>query len=722
MNFRRAVWVALLAALGVMLVMMYLQEQARKQPLLAEQGKTSTPRPPERASTPATKPAPAPMPATAPAPSPPAAVTTKEVTVPIDKPPRPKPGQPDRWSILGGDISERVKRGDAYDRVLGSLDQDAGYTMRVELTSVGAAISRIELTEHFVTVADKRRHKKDPKTYHQAVADDPKLKGNYTLLKPPEPGIEKNLSLATHEVSLDGKSLPLGDVYMRTDPQTTETIIRSRWSSELVVTDPYGTQRVTFVCQIGRNGKDFARLEKTYSLAKGSHSVEVELRVVNLAGEKFKYSLIQLGPTGLSREGLRSDERNVTYARLVEGNVDVVKESIAKAKELVSIEQALKKPLGHSIEAKSMLWIAQTNKFFAAIAYVVPAKAEALDAPEAQASFFNASLDSNSFLPGMVLGAYELEANQAKSVKLDLFAGAKRRDVFNDNPRYKALAYEETLSFRDCWCSFRWLALGMMWLLNFLTKAALGNYGIGIILMVVLVRVALHPLTKRSQVSMAKMQKLNPEIQKLREKYKSDKSKLNEETMKLYKSQGASPLLGCLPMFLQFPIWIALWTSINASVELRHAAFLPVWITDLAAPDALIEFGRNIWTIPLGVGPLIGFNLLPILLCVAMFLQTKLNPQMSGASASPEQQSSMKMMKYMMPAMMLVFFYNAPSGLTMYIMTSISAGVAEQYIIRKHIRNRDAREAAVETKVAMPGKHFRGKKPKKPKGPFQIKH
>ena len=194
--------------------------------------------------------------------------------------------------------------------------------------------------------------------------------------------------------------------------------------------------------------------------------------------------------------------------------------------------------------------------------------------------------------------------------------------------------------------------------------------------------------------------------------------------MALYKNQGVSPLFGCLPMLIQLPIWIALWSGISASVELRHAAFLPVWITDLAAPDQLIGFGGKILTVPLlggMIGPVRSFNLLPLLLCVAMYFQAK-STQMGGATSSPQQESTQRMMKFMMPVMMLLFFYNAPSGLTMYIMTSVFGGVAEQYVIRKHIREKEAAEAAAETTVTIPGKHFRGQKPKKPKGPFRIKH
>jgi membrane protein insertase Oxa1/YidC/SpoIIIJ len=122
-------------------------------------------------------------------------------------------------------------------------------------------------------------------------------------------------------------------------------------------------------------------------------------------------------------------------------------------------------------------------------------------------------------------------------------------------------------------------------------------------------------------------------------------------------------------------------------------------------------------------GPISSFNLLPLLLTVAMFLQAKLNPQMGAAGTAPtkEQETQQKMMKVMMPAMMLLIFYNAASGLTLYIMTSTFAGVIEQIVIRKHIEQRKAAEAAETTTVRVPGKAPRDTRPKKPKGPMFFK-
>jgi YidC/Oxa1 family membrane protein insertase len=257
----------------------------------------------------------------------------------------------------------------------------------------------------------------------------------------------------------------------------------------------------------------------------------------------------------------------------------------------------------------------------------------------------------------------------------------------------------------------------MMWLLQHLASVAFGNYGVGIMLLVCMVRLALHPLTKRGQVSMSKMSKFGPALKELQNKYADDKETLQKETMRFYKEHGATPILGCLPMFLQMPIWIALWTGLSATVELRHAAFLPFWLTDMAAPDRLYTFHTEL---PL-IGSFVGdsLNLLPLLLTVAMFLQTKLNPSGMGATpaTTPDQQKQQKMMMYMMPVMMLFIFYKMPSGLNLYVMTSTFAGVIEQIVIKRHIAKKQAEAESLEVVVQGPGKADRDVRAKKPKGP-----
>jgi YidC/Oxa1 family membrane protein insertase len=217
---------------------------------------------------------------------------------------------------------------------------------------------------------------------------------------------------------------------------------------------------------------------------------------------------------------------------------------------------------------------------------------------------------------------------------------------------------------------------------------------------------------------MSKMSKFGPALQELQKKYADDKETLQKETMKFYKAHGATPILGCLPMFLQMPIWIALWTGLSATVELRHAAFLPFWLTDMAAPDRIMTWSTDL--------PLIGhsLNLLPLLGTLSTYLQTKLNPSSMGASATaatPDQQKQQKMMMYMMPIMMLFIFYNMPSGLNLYIMTSGFAGAIEQWVIKRHIARKQAEAEASEIVIEAPGKASRDVRAKKPKGPFWHK-
>jgi len=413
--------------------------------------------------------------------------------------------------------------------------------------------------------------------------------------------------------------------------------------------------------------------------------------------------------------------------------------------------------LGRSDDADPVLWVGHSNKFFASMVYLDPnypdQKVKKLPGRLAaqlwQADFYflsePESSTSNVHVPAIRIGGKRAKegafscfpdlalpaGGKAKEMVFDIFAGPKKRDMLSDSsaryfkPLYKKLDYIGSINFRSCFCAFNWLTLGMMRLLQGISNIALGNYGVAIMVLVVLVRLALHPLTKKGQVSMMKMQKLGPEMAKIKKKYADDKEAMQREMMKFYKTQGSAPLLGCLPMLLQMPIWLSLWGSLNAAVELRHAAFLPIWITDLAAPDAIFSWAKPIVVPLIGgmTGPIHSFNLLPLLLTVAIFLQTKLNPQMTQATATPtkEQQTQQKMMRYMMPAMMLVFFYNAASGLTLYIMTSTFAGVIEQIVIRRHIEAKQAAEAAATITVKVPGKAPRDSRPKKPKGPTYFK-
>ena len=209
---------------------------------------------------------------------------------------------------------------------------------------------------------------------------------------------------------------------------------------------------------------------------------------------------------------------------------------------------------------------------------------------------------------------------------------------------------------------------------------------------------------------MRKFSKMTPRIGQIKKKYANNKAEMNKQMMALYKEQGASPVMGMLPMMVQMPILIALWSAINASVELRGAAFLPVWITDLSVPDALFRFPTI--NLPL-FGKLDSFNLLPILVGVAIYMQQKLMP--SQLAANPQAAQQQKIMKIMMPLFLPLVLYKGPSGVNLYFMTSTFAGVIEQHVIRKHLHEKE--EAESKGLVAATSKTGGKVKKKKPK-PF----
>jgi YidC/Oxa1 family membrane protein insertase len=218
---------------------------------------------------------------------------------------------------------------------------------------------------------------------------------------------------------------------------------------------------------------------------------------------------------------------------------------------------------------------------------------------------------------------------------------------------------------------------------------------------------------------MVKMQKMGPEMEKLKKKYGDDKEMLAKAQMEFYKEQGMTPVLGCLPMFLQTPIWIALWNALQSTFELRHAPFLYgfTWIKDLSRPDYLVHFSQPVQVLFFHVS---GINILPILMGVVFYVQTKLQPK--PATMTPEQQQQQKMMTWMSTLLFPFMLYTGPSGLNLYILTSTAFGILESKVIRKHIAEREALEAAKGPTIVdapPPGKGGRGAKkeePEKPKG------
>ncbi len=224
------------------------------------------------------------------------------------------------------------------------------------------------------------------------------------------------------------------------------------------------------------------------------------------------------------------------------------------------------------------------------------------------------------------------------------------------------------------WWIVKPVTLFLLWFFTFL-HGYISNYGIVILVFATLIKLVLYPLTHKSFESMEKMSRLQPEIQKLKEKYPDDQAKQSQETFKLYQKHGANPLGSCLPTVLQFPILIALYNVFRSTIDLRGEPFFG-WITDLSQPDTIYQLP---FIIPF-YGD--GVNILPILMAATMFLQS------SMTVVDPKQ----KAMIYVMPVFMLVIFNNFPSGLTWYYFLFNILSIAQQYWIK---RNKPKAEAVV---------------------------
>ena len=196
------------------------------------------------------------------------------------------------------------------------------------------------------------------------------------------------------------------------------------------------------------------------------------------------------------------------------------------------------------------------------------------------------------------------------------------------------------------------------------------NYGVAIIILTILVRIVFWPLTHKSYKSMKQMQKIQPLMAKIREKHKNNREQMQRELMGLYKTYKINPLGGCLPMVIQIPVFFALFRILGNSIELRHAPFM-LWITDLSAPDRLLNFPFNI---PF-MAPPSGIPVLTLLMGASMFIQQKMTP-------TPGDPAQAKMMMFL-PIIFTVMFINFPSGLVLYWFVSNILSIGQQYRIKR---------------------------------------
>ena len=379
-------------------------------------------------------------------------------------------------------------------------------------------------------------------------------------------------------------------------------------------------------------GRDGARVVKTYRFKRDSYVIDVQLDIQN-GGEAAiaPYAYVQLthdgkpsgsanavaesfGAQSFTGFAVYSDEKKfqkVAPADVDKGKADFVKQA-------------------------SDGWIAFVQHYFVA-GILPPAKAAREYAIEKR--------PDGTYAGRALVAAGQLAPGASTSITVSLYAGPQ------EQKRLAAVAPGFDLVVDYGWLTI--IAWPLFWLLERFHELS-GNWGVAIILLTVLIKLVFFPLSAASYKSMAKMKLITPRLTKIREMYEHDRNKMNQAMMELYKTEKINPLGGCFPILVQIPVFIALYWVLLAAIELRHAPFM-LWITDLSALDP--------------------YYVLPILMTVTMVLQTKMNPV-------PPDPVQAKVMQFM-PFIFSIFFFFFPAGLVLYWLVNNVLSIAQQWQIQR---------------------------------------
>ena len=293
---------------------------------------------------------------------------------------------------------------------------------------------------------------------------------------------------------------------------------------------------------------------------------------------------------------------------------------------------------------------------------------------------FQQKNDDKIFNARFETAVQKVENGQRAENVVYFFAGPKDLDLLTD--------YEQTLGIDrfDLAIDFGWYYFLTKPFLRFLSwlYSMVGNMGVAILIFATLLRILLLPIAGKSFESMAKMRKIQPKVIELQKRYKDDKLRLNQETLALYKKEKVNPASGCLPMFIQIPVFFSLYKVLSVSIEMRHAPFFG-WIQDLSARDpssVFTLFGLVPWPIP----SILNIGVWPVLMGLTMYLQQKMNPQSAPANKDENSQANdmAKAMKWM-PIIFTFMMGNFASGLVIYwTWSNILSIVQQRYVMHKY--------------------------------------
>ncbi len=417
------------------------------------------------------------------------------------------------------------------------------------------------------------------------------------------------------------------------------------------------SDRVVFAALL-ENG---IQITKEVSLKSGNYYFDVAVTLQNTTDSEIRTSYSITASNGIYPEVTKT-------SRLA----SIVGVDVGKGKTKIAHTEI--KDMPYNNESVGIVLAGSTNKYFAvalkplAGCRIVAATAEPFNNPDPVYKDNKA----DDFTVDLYTTKISIPPQSEKRHDYVFFLGPKEKKALNQ--------CEDLLSILDYdYGMMRSICKILVKILN-TVYGVIPNYGVAILVLTFLVKLVLFPLTRKSQLSMVRMQQLQPLISQLKEKHKGDKTKMGQEQMKLFKEHGVNPMSGCFPMMLQMPVFFALFRTLQSSFEMRQAPFV-AWIGDLSAPDQLFHLPFNL--------PVLGgwFNLLPILMGVASFVQMKLTPK-NTTGDDPQARMQQRMMQ-MMPLMFPIMLYNFASGLALYWTTSTIISIGEQILIRKSVKKLD---------------------------------
>lgn len=633
---------------------------------------------------------------------------------------------------------------------IGSLDPaDKGgqFQMRMEFSAIGAGLHDLSLANHFTTI---------DRTTHESLQQ---------LLNTPT---DKNIGLTAFgadKVEINGIEVGLWMV----KNSLSETLWRE--------TAPGAFEAVIF----DEAGKDVARITRRFVLASSSYEFLLEQRFENLTDAPMTIVWHQYGPADQPMGTIRygGDTRRGRFGYLPPQRLDPSRTVQGGDRYMLAHADLLGTPRPDAFfpgttfpvwdakalwpnprsikEEDALAWAATTSRYFAVAVH--PAQVAAVPRPgvAVPGTPFTLAAEIGRFaLPTDIYNTAKyassdrapkgyvaltirtapinVAAGQSADLSMGAYAGPISRKYVEREPRAWAAGLETLVLFTfggPCgFCTFQPIALFLSWFLAVLHSYVVFDWALAIMLLVVCVRTILHPVTRWSQTNLTRFGKqmaaVAPKQKALQEKYKNDPAKMREELGRLMREENVNYFgaLGCLPAFLQTPVWIALYAMIYFTFELRHeAAFFGViqnvtggrwgFLGDLAEPDNFINFHKafgsasgGFWVPMLSslMGPIEGLNILPLVLGVVFYIQQKyMSPPTSG-TLTPEQEQQQKIMKVMTVVMFPLFMYNAPAGLSLYFMTNSTLAIIESKWIRSHVDKVDALRASMPKPVRGPGK------------------